>query len=139
MNEMTAYMDIINLNTISALFAFMGALFMLLAAVGILRFPDLPTRMHSSTKSGVFGSMLIMIGVALALPESAVVLRAIAIVMFIFLTAPVAAHVLGRAGYFAGVPLCDKTLKDALKDRYDAVSHQLKSEDKDKPSPSNHG
>lgn len=114
---------------ISILFAFFGSIFMLLAAIGILKFPDLPTRMHSSTKAGVLGGALIMIGVCVAHPQSAVLLRALAIVLFIFITAPIAAHVLGRAGYFSGVPLCDETIKDELRARYDAESHQLQADD----------
>ena len=42
-----------------------GASFMVLAAIGIVRLPDLPTRMHASTKAGAMGAILTMAGVAL--------------------------------------------------------------------------
>ncbi|MFW5824549.1 MAG: monovalent cation/H(+) antiporter subunit G [Marinobacter sp.] len=105
-----------------------GASFMLLAAVGIVRLPDLPTRMHASTKAGAMGAMLIMAGVAvhfMHVPE--VITRSIAIVIFILLTAPIAAHVIGRAGYFLGTPLWDGTVKDELRDSYDQETHALRS------------
>jgi len=105
----------------------LGAGFMVLAAVGILRLPDLPTRMHASTKAGALGASLTMLAVAFHLPEGAVVARALAVIVFILLTAPVAAHVIGRAGYFVGVPLWKGTVKDELKKHYDPESHSLES------------
>ena len=104
-----------------------GAAFMLLAAIGIIRLPDLPTRMHASTKSGALGTSLIMISVAFAFLDPVVTLRALAIILFILITSPVAAHVIGRAGYFVGVTLWDGTVKDMLKESYDPESHYLRS------------
>lgn len=104
-----------------------GATFMLLAAVGILRLPDLPTRMHASTKAGAMGAMFTMAGVAVYFADPVVMARAVAIIIFILLTAPIAAHVIGRAGYFVGVPLWDGTIKDELRDSYDPETHKLRS------------
>ncbi len=108
-------------------FLLAGAVFMLLAAIGLIRLPDLPTRMHASTKSGVLGSSLIMIGVMLSFLDTVVTFRALAIIIFLMITTPVAAHVIGRAGYFVGVNLWEGTVKDMLKESYDPVSHQLRS------------
>lgn len=105
----------------------LGAALMLLASLGLIRLPDLPTRMHASTKAGALGTALIMIAVAVYFAEVAVVTRALAIIAFIILTAPVAAHVIGRAGYFVGVPLWEGTIKDDLKASYDPETHQLRS------------
>lgn len=104
-----------------------GASFMVLAAVGVLRLPDLPTRMHATTKAGALGAMLTMVGVAFYFADSTVVARAIAIIVFILLTAPIAAHVIGRAGYFTGIELWEGTIKDELRDRYDSDSHEPRS------------
>lgn len=104
-----------------------GAAFMLLAAVGIVRLPDLPTRMHASTKAGAMGAMFTMAGVAFYFWDSVVLTRAIAIIIFILITAPIAAHVIGRAGYFVGTPLWDGTIKDELRDSYDQETHRLRS------------
>ncbi len=104
-----------------------GAALMLLASIGIIRLPDLPTRMHATTKSGALGTALIMIAVAFYFAEVAVVTRALAVIVFIIVTAPVAAHVIGRASYFVGVPLWDGTIKDDLKTSYDPETHYLRS------------
>jgi len=111
---------------VSALLLF-GALLALLAAIGLYRLPDLPTRMHATTKAGVLGTSLIMIAVAIAFSEIHVIARAFAIICFTILTAPVAAHVIGRAGYFVGVPLWEGTVKDELKTSYEPDTHYLRS------------
>lgn len=104
-----------------------GAAFMLLAAIGILRLPDLPTRMHASTKAGAMGAMFTMGGVAFYFGDSVVFARAFAIVVFILITSPIAAHVIGRAGYFMGTSLWDGTVKDELRENYDPDTHKLSS------------
>lgn len=107
----------------------LGSLFMLLAAIGILRLPDLPTRMHASTKAGAMGAIFIMSAVVLHFSTGIVFARALAIVLFIIMTAPIAAHVIGRAGYFVGVPLWHGTVKDELRDHYDPITHSLDHDD----------
>ncbi|PAV25792.1 multisubunit sodium/proton antiporter MrpG subunit [Tamilnaduibacter salinus] len=104
-----------------------GASFMMLAAIGILRLPDLTTRMHASTKAGAMGAMLVMIGVAVHFADSAVSTRALAFIVFVLLTAPVAAHVIARAGYFTGIDLWPGSVKDELRERYDPDTHTLSS------------
>ena len=104
---------------------------MVLAAIGLLRFPDLPTRMHATTKSGVFATCLIMIAVALYFLQTEVTARVIAIITFILITAPVAAHAIGRAAYFAGVPLWPGTIKDELNDYYSPELDSINSPELD--------
>lgn len=104
-----------------------SALLALLASVGILRLPDLLTRMHASTKAGALSIMIMMTAVALHFMSLTVLAKAIAIILFIFMTAPVAAHAIGRAGYFVGVPVWSKTIKDELYDNYDPDTHRLRS------------
>jgi multicomponent Na+:H+ antiporter subunit G len=104
-----------------------GAAFMLLAALGILRLPDLLTRMHATTKAAALGVILIMLAVAVHFGEVAVVARSFAIIVFVVMTAPVAAHVIGRAGYFVGSKLWAGTVKDELRPNYDPLTHELKS------------
>ncbi len=104
-----------------------GAGFMLVAALGVWRMPDLLTRMHATTKAGVLGAGLILLGVAIHFFDTTVTVRVVAIVGFVMLTAPIAAHAIGRAGYFIGVPLWEGTIKDELKGRYDEAQHTLSS------------
>lgn len=79
-----------------------GALFSLTAAFGLLRLPDLYTRMHSASKAGTVGSGLALLAIALASFEGAVILRALLGIVFFMLTAPISAHLLARAAYVAG-------------------------------------
>ncbi|SDN05443.1 monovalent cation/H(+) antiporter subunit G [Vreelandella arcis] len=104
-----------------------GAIFMFLAALGLVRMPDLLTRMHATTKAATLGATLIMLAVALHFGEVAVVARAFGVILFIMMTAPVAAHVIGRAGYFVGSRLWSGTVKDELRPNYDPLTHELKS------------
>lgn len=104
-----------------------GAIFMFLAALGLVRMPDLLTRMHATTKAATLGATLIMLAVALHFGEVAVVARAFGVILFIMMTAPVAAHVIGRAGYFVGARLWSGTVKDELRPNYDPLTHELKS------------
>ncbi|WP_200897916.1 monovalent cation/H(+) antiporter subunit G [Arsukibacterium sp. MJ3] len=119
---------------LAALFLLIGCLFMLVASLGVYRMPDLLTRMHATTKSGVLGASLIMCGVMLFFGESSVTLKALAVMAFTTLTSPIAAHAIGRASYFIGVPLWKHTVKDALKDRYDPDTLVLRSPDQDADS-----
>ncbi|MCB8887537.1 monovalent cation/H(+) antiporter subunit G [Vreelandella malpeensis] len=104
-----------------------GSLFILLAAIGLVRLPDLLTRMHATTKAAALGVILIMLASAMHFAEVGVVARSFAIILFILMTAPVAAHVIGRAGYFVGSKLWSGTVKDELKPNYDPLTHELKS------------
>lgn len=102
-----------------------GCGFLLLAAVGIVRMPDLFTRMQTAAKGATLGISCILIAVALGMDDFGVAVRALLAVAFFFLTAPVAAHMIGRAAYFVGVPLWRGTIVDELKGHYDKRTHIL--------------
>lgn len=92
-----------------------GSFFVLVAAVGVLRLPDLMMRMHASTKAGTLGAGLILVSVGVAFDEISVLTRVIATIIFLLLTAPVAAHLIGRAAYYVGMDLWEGTIIDELK------------------------
>lgn len=110
---------------ISGIFLLAGSLFILLSAIGLLRMPDLFTRMSATTKASTLGIGLVLIGTAVFWMDIGIAARAIAIIIFLLLTAPVAAHIIGRAAYFDKVPLWDKTHIDELRGKYDEDSHEL--------------
>ncbi|UYN99669.1 MAG: monovalent cation/H(+) antiporter subunit G [Devosia sp.] len=91
-----------------------GALFTLLASIGVVRLPDLYTRMHAASKAGAVGGGLILIAVALHSQDTAVTVRAIMGVVFLLLTTPVSAHLLARASYLAGYSPIASTKPDEL-------------------------
>lgn len=105
-----------------------GAVFIFIAAVGLLRLPDLFMRMHANTKSATLGVGLIMTGTAIYFSDLTVTTRAIAVVSFLFITAPIGSHLLARAAYFSGIPLWDRTLSDDLRGHYDLDNHELHSQ-----------
>jgi len=90
----------------------LGGFFAAVAGLGLLRLPDVLMRMHASTKAGTLGVGLIVLGVAIHFGESLIVTKALLIVIFLLLTAPVGAHLIGRAAYRTGVPLSADTLRD---------------------------
>lgn len=97
---------------------FLGALFMLIAAIGIVRMPDLFTRMQAATKTGTAGAGCVLVGTALFMLQTQVTSKVLLVVAFLFLTAPVAAHMLARAGYLVEIPLAPQTQIDELKARF---------------------
>lgn len=101
---------------IAALLILTGCLFCLLAAVGMLRLPDTLIRMHAATKAGTLGAGLILAGVAVDFADVGTVLRALLTLVFLYLTAPVAAHLIGRAAYRSGLVLSSRTWVDHLGD-----------------------
>jgi multicomponent Na+:H+ antiporter subunit G len=97
-----------------------GAAFMLLSAVGVVRMPDVYMRLQVASKASSLGAGFLMLGVAVHFGEMGIIVRAILVVAFIFLTTPVSAHLIGRAAYITGVPLWHGTGADELRGRYDA-------------------
>lgn len=102
---------------VAVAFMSMGAVFMLIAAVGVARLPDLFTRMQAATKTGAAGAGSILVGVAVYFSEAKAVAEAAVVILFLLLTAPVAAHLLARAAYNSGVPLDRSTSPDELRER----------------------
>ncbi len=94
----------------------LGTFLMFLAGLGILRMPDVFTRMHASTKGASLGVAFLMIAACLHFQDLGITTKAILTIAFVFLTAPVAAHMLGRAAYRRGTALWDGTVIDELKD-----------------------
>lgn len=101
---------------VAAVATVIGAGFSLLAAVGLVRFPDLYTRMHASAKAGVVGVGFILLSLAIVSGEIAVILRAVLAILFLILTTPISAHLLARAAYRSGLRPADITKSDDLKD-----------------------
>lgn len=125
-----------NFNEIlSLVFLLIGALFMLLAGWGLLRMPDLFLRMSAATKASTLGAGFMLLGAAIYFPDLGTISRSLATIIFIFLTAPVAAHRIARAAYFDEVPLWSGTKTDELAGQYDKRSHALSSECDDKLIP----
>lgn len=94
MTELAAYFG--------AALLLLGAVFSLLAGIGVLRLPDLFTRLHAASKAGVVGAGLMLLAAGLVAADGAVLLRAVLGVVFLLLATPVSAHLLARAALKAG-------------------------------------
>ena len=102
-----------------AVFSTIGALAILFASIGILRMPDFYLRLSVTVKAGTLGVGLLLICAAYVFPDVSVTTKAISIVFFLILTAPVAAHMIGRTAYHTGVPTWKDTYFDELEGKPD--------------------
>ncbi|WP_169644802.1 monovalent cation/H(+) antiporter subunit G [Rhizobium sp. SG526] len=91
-----------------------GALFSLIAAIGIVRLPDLYSRMHAASKAGTVGSGLLLLAVGIHSQDLSILARALAGFVFFVLTAPISAHLLARAAHKAGHRLTAPSVRDEL-------------------------
>ncbi|MBH07326.1 MAG: hypothetical protein CMJ20_13535 [Phycisphaeraceae bacterium] len=94
-----------------------GTFLMVVASIGLLRFPDIFCRMHAAGKAGTLGvSLIILAAVFFFVPTSVgVVIRGLLAIAFQFLTTPAATHLLARASYITEYPVSDRTAVDELK------------------------
>jgi multicomponent Na+:H+ antiporter subunit G len=92
----------------------LGAFLSLAAGVGLIRFPDAIARMHATTKPQILGLIFILAGVALQERRWTTVLVLVLILLFQMMTAPISAHMVGRAGYRTGVVAPGSLLVDEL-------------------------
>ena len=97
---------------IAAILLVLGSAFMLLAGIGLIRLPDLFLRMSATAKAATFGAALTVAGAGAHFDDVAIAARGAVIVVFLVLTQPVAAHMIGRAGYRRGSPLFEGTICD---------------------------
>lgn len=90
------------LDAVALVLVLIGALLCLTAAIGLLRFRDVPTRLHAATKPQVLGLILICVAIALSLRAWPVVAFLVPVVMIQLATAPLSAHMVGRQAYRNG-------------------------------------
>ena len=98
---------------VGSLLAFLGAVILLLASIGINRMPDTYTRMLSASKASTLGTMLFLAGIGFSLP--AWIPKLLLLFLMVLITAPLSAHIIARTAYYLGIPLTTKTVKNALK------------------------
>lgn len=106
---------------IISLLVFIGVFFSLLGSIGLMRFPDVYMRIHAATKSATLGVVAIMLAtfIFLWVTEEIFVMKMLLAIIFVFLTAPVAALMVSRAAHRVGVPLWEGSTQDDLADSYE--------------------
>ena len=106
-------------NVVAALLILIGSGFVLTSALGLLRLPDLYTRMHAASKAGTLGSGVMLLALAVYANYSGIIMRALAGIAFFLLTAPVSAHLLAKVAYSAGYRLWPGSVSDAMSQNSD--------------------
>jgi multicomponent Na+:H+ antiporter subunit G len=110
-----------------------GALLSLAAGIGLLRFPDALSRMHAATKPQITGLAFILLAIGLEARNWATISTLILVMLFQMLTAPVAAHMIGRAAYRTRHLRRELLLTDELADVVDRASHDLATDPAKRP------
>ncbi|MCM3766005.1 monovalent cation/H(+) antiporter subunit G [Neobacillus niacini] len=102
---------------IAVLLIFVGTIFSFLSAIGLIRLPDIYTRAHALSKGSTMGVLFILGGTFLFfILEGYFSIRLFLGIFFVFLTAPVAAHVIVRAAHRSNVELAKQSVQDDLKE-----------------------
>jgi multicomponent Na+:H+ antiporter subunit G len=99
---------------ISAILLILGACFMLVAGIGVLRFSDVYLRMHAATKAPSLGVMLMVVGIMVHFQDFWIIVKGLLIIVFIFMTTPVGAHMLSRVAHLMSNRQCNETIADEL-------------------------
>ncbi|WP_424475160.1 Na+/H+ antiporter subunit G [Oceanobacillus kimchii] len=117
---------------VAALFMLGGAIMAVISAIGIIRFPDVYTRSHAGTKSSTLAVLMTLLGafIYFASEQGFYSVRLLLGIAFVFLTAPVAGHLITRAAYRASVKMADTTIEDELKDVIKEVQEETQEEKK---------
>jgi multicomponent Na+:H+ antiporter subunit G len=103
-------------DVVSSVLLLGGVALAVVAGVGLLRFPDVFSRMHAATKPATLGLLMVCLGAALEMDDGAHRSKLMLVAAFQFLTAPVAAHMIGRAAYRAGKGALDDLVIDDLRE-----------------------
>ena len=117
------------------IFSGVGAIFILVASVGIIRMPDFYLRLSVTVKASTLGVGFVLVSTALYFGSLPVATKALAIVLFLLLTSPVGAQLICRVAYFKGAKLWDKSVLDEVEDHYDAEEKVLHGEKTEQPDP----
>lgn len=99
---------------LSVLCVLSGSVVTFIAALGVLRLPDFYMRMHAATKAGVVGPSLLLIGAGFYEPSLGAWIKIALAILFLLMTTPIAAHLLGKAGFVGGVRLWEGTSRNDL-------------------------
>jgi multicomponent Na+:H+ antiporter subunit G len=106
------------------IFLIVGTIFIFIASIGLIKMPDVYLRMSASTIAATFGVSSMLIGVAIHFGTTGMIFHVAGVIVFLILTVPVGAHMMGRASHINKLPMWHKTFRDDMKGTY----HQEKNE-----------
>lgn len=104
-------------NIVVGIFIIIGAFLSLVSAFGLYRLPDIYTRSHAASKATTLGVLVILTGAFIFFwaNEGYISAKLLLGIVFVFITSPVAGHLISRAAYHSKVPLCEQSVRDDLK------------------------
>lgn len=110
----------IAIDVLVAVLVVLGTVIILISSLGVIRLPDVYTRAHATTKASTLGLLSILIGtfIHFMYHHQLVSVRLLLGIIFVFLTAPVAGHMIIRSAHRSGVPLSDISAQDALREDF---------------------
>jgi multicomponent Na+:H+ antiporter subunit G len=117
------------LDLLAAISLLLGAFLSLAAGVGLVRFPDALSRMHAATKPQILGLVFVCLAIALEARSWSTLLLLIPVVLFQMITAPISAHMAGRAGYRTGNFRKQIMLVDELETAIDEAGQKRRDPD----------
>ena len=94
---------------LGAIFAFAGSIFMLISAIGLLRLPDIYTRIHAGGVAPSMGFLSLLAAVVCFYPSLWSIGFAAMMIIINFMTSPLTAHLIARASWLTGLTLWEKT------------------------------
>lgn len=108
-----------------------GVLFSVVTALGLIRLPDVYTRTHAASKSSTLGVLCVLIATFIHfwMIEGIFNTQMVIAIVFLFITAPVGGHLIGRASYMSGIKVAEETVRDDMKD---ALKEEKKEIDENK-------
>lgn len=109
------------------IFATLGSIVILIAAIGIFRMPDFYLRLSVTIKAATLGTGFLLAAASIFFGEPSINMKSLAIILFLILTAPVGGHLIARAAYYSGTKLWKGTILDEMKGMYDKEKGVLKS------------
>ncbi len=100
------------INILSDIVLLIGLVFVFLGMLGLIRLPDVYNRLHTTAKIGTLGAFGVMLSILMKAGFTPIGVKAIAVGLFLLLTAPIAAHMITRAAHRHGVGLCKESVID---------------------------
>jgi len=113
-------------NYIVLFFLVLGTISIFIASIGLLKMPDVYLRMSASTIAGTFGVASMLVAVAIYFGGLSLILHIAGVIIFLILTVPIGAHMLGRTSHIIGLKMWDKTVSDDMKGKYNPKTHGFK-------------
>ncbi len=107
----------------------LGAIFILIASLGIYRMPDFYTRLSVTVKAATLGVGCILGAVAIHFSDFSITTKVFAVIFFLFITSPVAAFLIARTAYVSKVKMWDKSVRDELKNVIDSKEGTRKQDE----------